>query len=197
MSPCYPTSGDGRVVPTNQSARGDRQGSHRGSAFGSNSQGLHEPARRFEPLLPHEARWVEEQVQRPQGHRQSRQEPPCPLDQEPRAGEDQSRESGRADHHPGSRDRRVGGPVGGVGGGVNKNKTPRRTPPRVGPVPGEGFRGQHITPATKIRTNPYSRFGPATADRGSQGIRDQPRNPPKDTEKRIRIGFSFPCPSRG
>ena len=34
-------SGDGRVVPTNQSARGDRQGSHRGSAFGSNSQGLH------------------------------------------------------------------------------------------------------------------------------------------------------------
>ena len=34
-------SGDGRVVPTNQSARGDRHGSHRGSAFGSNSQGLH------------------------------------------------------------------------------------------------------------------------------------------------------------
>ncbi len=26
-----------------------------------------------------------------------------------------------------------------------------------------------ITPATKIRTNPYSRFGPATADRGSRG----------------------------
>src|SRR5208337_3817501 len=32
-------SGDGRVVPTNQSARGDRQGSHRGNAFGSNSRG--------------------------------------------------------------------------------------------------------------------------------------------------------------
>ena len=30
--------------------------------------------------------------------------------------EDQSRESGRADHHPGSRDRPVAGPVGGVGG---------------------------------------------------------------------------------
>src|SRR5271157_630978 len=54
-----------------------------------------------------------------------------------------------------------------------------------------------ITPATKIRTNPYSRFGPATADRGSRGIRDQPRNPPKSTEKRIRINFPFPCPSRG
>ena len=26
-----------------------------------------------------------------------------------------------------------------------------------------------FTPATKIRTNPYSRFGPATADRGSRG----------------------------
>src|SRR5271157_707987 len=86
-------SGDGRVVPTNQSARGDRHGSHRGSAFGSNSQGLHEPARRFEPLLPHEPRWVDEQVQRPQGHRQRLQEPPCPPDQEPRAVEDQSRES--------------------------------------------------------------------------------------------------------
>ena len=48
--------------------------------------------------------------------RQRRQEPPCPPDQEPRAVEDQSRESGRADHHPGSRDRRVAGPVGGVGG---------------------------------------------------------------------------------
>ena len=43
----------------------------------------------------------------------------------------------------------------------------------------------------------YSRFGPATADRGSRGIRDQPRNPPKSTEKRIRINFPFPCPSRG
>src|SRR5271166_1033810 len=32
---------------------------------------------------------------------------PCPPDQEPRAVEDQSRESGRADHHPGSRDRRT------------------------------------------------------------------------------------------
>jgi hypothetical protein len=52
-----------------------------------------------------------------------------------------------------------------------------------------------ITPATKIRTNPCSRFGPATADRGSRGIRDQPRNPPKYTEKRIRINFPFPCPS--
>src|SRR5208283_1928406 len=102
-----------------------------------------EPARRFELLLPHEPRWVEEQVQRPQGHRQRLQEPPCPHDQEPRAVEDQSRESGRADHHPGSRDRRVAGPVGGVGGGVNKNKTPRRTPLRVGAVPGEGYRGQH------------------------------------------------------
>src|SRR5208337_837018 len=75
---------------------------------------------------------------------------------------------------------------------VDKNKTPRRTPLRVGPVSGEGFRGQHITPATKIRTNPSSRFGPATADRGSRGIRDQPRNPPKYTEKRIRINFPFP-----
>ncbi len=28
-------------------------------------------------------------------------------------------------------------------GGANKIKTPHRTPPRVGPVPGEGFRGQH------------------------------------------------------
>src|SRR5208283_484793 len=35
------------------------------------------------------------------------QEPHCPPDQEPRAVEDQSRESGRADHHPGSRDRRT------------------------------------------------------------------------------------------
>ena len=52
-----------------------------------------------------------------------------------------------------------------------------------------------ITPATKIHTNPYSRFGPATADRGSRGIRDQPRNPPKYTEKRIRTNFPFPCPS--
>ena len=54
-----------------------------------------------------------------------------------------------------------------------------------------------IIPATKIRTNPYSRFGPATADRGSRGIRDQPRNPPKYTEKRIRINVPFPRPSRG
>src|SRR5208337_4258330 len=52
-----------------------------------------------------------------------------------------------------------------------------------------------ITTATKIRTNPYSRFGPATADRGSREIRDQPRNPPKYTEKRIRINFPFPCRS--
>ena len=52
-----------------------------------------------------------------------------------------------------------------------------------------------IIPATKIRTNPYSRFGSATADRGSRGIRDQPRNPLKYTEKRIRINFPFPCPS--
>ena len=44
--------------------------------------------------------------------------------------------------------------------------------------------------------NSYSRFGPATADRGSRGIRDQPRNPPKYTEKRIRINFPFPCPCR-
>ena len=52
-----------------------------------------------------------------------------------------------------------------------------------------------ITPATKLRTNPDSRFGPATADRGSRRIRDQPRNPPKSTEKRIRINSPFPCPS--
>src|SRR5271165_559929 len=70
-------SGDGRVVPTNQSARGDRHGSHRGSAFGSNSQGLHEPARRFEPLLPHEPRWVEEQVQSPQGPPSKPKNVPC------------------------------------------------------------------------------------------------------------------------
>ena len=43
----------------------------------------------------------------------------------------------------------------------------------------------------------YSRFGPATADRRLPGVRDQPRNPPKYTEKRIRINFPFPCPSRG
>ena len=30
-----------------------------------------------------------------------------------------------------------------LGGGKKKNETPRRTPARVGPVPGEGFRGQH------------------------------------------------------
>ena len=48
-----------------------------------------------------------------------------------------------------------------------------------------------ITPATKIRTNPYSRFGPATADRGSRGIRDQPWNPPKCTEKRTESTFPF------
>ncbi len=41
----------------------------------------------------------------------------------------------------------------------------------------------------------YGGFGPATANRGSRGIRDQPRNPPKYTEKRIRINFPFPCPS--
>ena len=35
----------------------------------------------------------------------------------------------------------------------------------------------------------------ALADRGSRGTRDQPRNPPKYTEKRIRINFPFPCPS--
>src|SRR5271165_3226477 len=32
---------------------------------------------------------------------------------------------------------------------------------------------------------------------GTTWIRDQPRNPPKYTEKRIRINFPFPCPSRG
>ena len=37
----------------------------------------------------------------------------------------------------------------------------------------------------------------ATVDRGSRGIRDQPRNPPKYAEKRIRINFPFPCPSQG
>ena len=51
-----------------------------------------------------------------------------------------------------------------------------------------------ITPATKLRTNPDSRFGPATADRGSRRIRDQPRNPPKSTEKRIRINSPFSTP---
>ena len=45
MSPCYPTSGDGRVVPTNQSARGDRHGSHCGSDFGSNHALSSEPPR--------------------------------------------------------------------------------------------------------------------------------------------------------
>src|SRR5271165_6512260 len=44
------------------------------------------------------------------------------------------------------------------------------------------------TPATKIRTNPYSGFGPATSNRGSRGIRDQPRNLPTYTEKRIVWG---------
>ena len=33
------------------------------------------------------------------------------------------------------------------------------------------------------------------ADRGSRRIRDQPRNPPKSTEKRIRINSPFLCPS--
>src|SRR5271166_3806445 len=32
---------------------------------------------------------------------------------------------------------------------------------------------------------------------GTTWIRDQPRNPPKYTEKRIRINFPLPCPSRG
>ena len=59
------------------------------------------------------------------------------------------------------------------------------------------LQGRITSVRSKIRTNPYSRFGPATADRGSRGIRDQPRNPPKYTEKRIRINFPFPCPSRG
>ncbi len=45
-------------------------------------------------------------------------------------------------------------------------------------------------------SNPCTRVD-KTADRGSRGIRDQPRNPPKYTEKRIRINFPFPCPSRG
>ena len=53
----------------------------------------------------------------------------------------------------------------------------------------------HITAATKIRTNPDNRFRPATSNRGSRGIRDQPRNSPTHTEKRIRISPAFPCPS--
>jgi hypothetical protein len=78
---------------------------------------------------------------------------------------------------------------------------PTRRPGQVvfPPSPGQAVRldSSAIAPATKIRTNPYSRFGPATADRGSRGIRVQPRNSPKYTEKRIRINFPFPCPSRG
>ena len=57
------------------------------------------------------------------------------------------------------------------------------------------LQGRITSVRSKIRTHPYSRFGPATADRGSRGIRDQPRNPPKCTEKRIRINFPFLCPS--
>ena len=52
-----------------------------------------------------------------------------------------------------------------------------------------------ITAATKIRTNSDNRFRPATSNRGSRGIRDQPRNSPTHTEKRIRICPAFPCPS--
>src|SRR5271157_4908975 len=54
---------------------------------------------------------------------------------------------------------------------------------------------QTITAATKIRTNPDNRFRPATSNRGSRGIRDQPRNSPTHTEKRIRISPAFPWPS--
>ena len=71
---------------------------------------------------------------------------------------------------------------------------------RVGaPQPPLPSRGAEIRGkcGVDVRNASYSRFGPATADRGSRGIRDQPRNPPKYTEKRIRINFPFPCPSRG
>ena len=103
-----------------------------------------------------------------QGHRQRLQEPPCPPDQEPQAVEDQSRESGRADHHSGSRDRRVAGPVGGVGGGSIK---------------------------TRLRPELHRGSDPSRAIAAPEGS-EIARNPPKYTEKRIRINFPFPCPSR-
>ena len=56
---------------------------------------------------------------------------------------------------------------------------------------------QTITAATKIGTNPDNRFRQATSNRGSRGIRDQPRNSPTHTEKRIRISPAFPWSSRG
>ena len=67
---------------------------------------------------------------------------------------------------------------------------------RVGaPQPPLPSRGAEIRGkcGVDVRNVSYSRFGPATADRGSRGIRDQPRNPP--TDKRSRINFPFPCPS--
>ena len=42
----------------------------------------------------------------------------------------------------------------------------------------------NLLPRQPRATQILSRFGPATADRGSRGIRDQPRNPPKYTETR-------------
>src|ERR1700722_2002360 len=54
-----------------------------------------------------------------------------------------------------------------------------------------------ITPASKIRTNPASRFRPTRADRDSPRIQDSPRKTRKPTEKRIRINTPFPCPFRG
>ena len=49
---------------------------------------------------------------------------------------------------------------------------------------------QTITAATKIGTNPDNRFRQATSNRGSRGIRDQPRNSPTHTQKR-EFGRSY------
>jgi len=40
------------------------------------------------------------------------------------------------------------------------------------------------------------RFLEAARNDLREAIRDQPRNPPKSTEKRIRINFPVPCPFR-
>ncbi len=60
-------SGDGRVVPTNQQEEIGMEATVEAPSAHTRKD-YYEPARRFEPLLPHEPRWVEEQVQRPQGH---------------------------------------------------------------------------------------------------------------------------------
>src|SRR5208337_285342 len=99
-------SGDGRVVPSNQQEEIGMEATVEAPSAQTRVDYMSRPGA-LSRFFRYEPRWVEEQVQRPQGHRQRLQEPHCRPDQEPRAVEDQSRESGRADHHPGSRDRRT------------------------------------------------------------------------------------------